>query len=269
MVAFPGCKINLGLYVTGRRPDGYHNLETCFYPVGWSDAVEVVPSDVFSLHLPGSDLPADENNTCTKAFRLMQQRHGIPAVEAWLLKSVPHGAGLGGGSADGAAMLKILNDQFQVGLDQTTLEAYALELGSDCPFFIMPSPRLATGKGELFSPVNLSLAGYGIRIIKPAASISTAEAYRHVIITSAQPPLREILEKHSPAEWKNQVFNAFEPYALQVIPQLTVLQKLLYDQGALFAGMTGSGSAMFGIFTTQPERTSVPDGCVQWVGVLS
>lgn len=269
MVAFPGCKINLGLYVTGRRPDGYHNLETCFYPVGWSDAVEVVPADEFSLQLPGSNLPADENNSCTKAFRLMQRKHNIPNVEAWLLKSVPHGAGLGGGSADGAAMLRLLNDLFQVGLDNPTLETYALELGSDCPFFIDPSPKLASGKGEIFSPVNLSLSGYGIRIIKPATSISTAEAYRHVTIDRPKPPLREILEKMTPAEWRGQLLNGFEPYAFNAIPEIAILQSMLYDQGALFAGMTGSGSALFGIFKGIPDLAAAPDGTIQWDGVLS
>jgi len=269
MVAFPGCKINLGLCVTGRRPDGYHDLETCFYPVGWSDAVEVVSSETYSLNIPGSDLPPDENNTCTKAYRLLKELYSIGPVDIWLLKAVPHGAGLGGGSADGAATLKLLNTHFQLGLDNHKLEELALRLGSDCPFFIESKPVLATGKGEIFEPVKLSLSGHHIRILKPAESIGTAEAYRNVSISKTQMPLREIMENVPLRDWKNHLINSFEPYAFQRIPALTGLRDQMYADGALFAGMTGSGSAMFGIFEEAPPTQVAQPGIISWTGTFS
>lgn len=269
MVAFPGCKINLGLYVTGKRPDGYHDIETCFYPVAWSDTIEVIPSKSYALHIPGSDLLPDDNNTCSKAFRLLEKKYGIGPVKAWLLKAVPHGAGLGGGSADGAAMLKLLNDTFHLGLETQTLEDLALQLGSDCPFFIRPAARLARGKGELFEDIRLSLKGYHIKIIKVAASINTAEAYRHVQIGAPDFPLREVLEHAPVSEWRGKLFNAFEPYAFSKIPELKAIVENLYQQGALFAGMSGSGSAVFGIFESEPKSTGDPETAMIWTGQLS
>ena len=268
MVAFPGCKINLGLYVTGKRADGYHNIETCFYHVPWSDAVEIVPSGSFRLHIPGSSLEPDEQNTCTKAFRLLESRFGIPPVEAWLLKSVPHGAGLGGGSADGAAMLGLLNAQFDLGLQPEQLEETALSLGSDCPFFIRPTPKLATGKGERFQPVDLSLKGYHIRIVKTPASISTAEAYRHVRIGTAAHDLRTTLEGPID-EWRHRLENVFEPYAFAQIPELPVIIRSMYDEGAVFAGMTGSGSAVFGLYDQEPPQRRYHPDYVVWSGELA
>lgn len=269
MVTFPGCKINLGLCVTGRRPDGYHDLETCFYPVNWSDAVEIIPSESFSLNIPNSDLAADDHNTCAKAYHLLKGLYNIGTVDIWLLKSVPHGAGLGGGSADGAATLKLLNTHFRLGLDTGKLAELALRLGSDCPFFIESKPVLATGKGEIFEPVNLTLSGHYIRIMKPAESIGTAEAYRNVSISRTKLPLRQIMEHIPVREWKNHIINSFEPFAFQRIPALTSLRDQLYAEGALFAGMTGSGSAMFGIFDKMPPATQTPPGVIIWTGELS
>ncbi|MEY3404676.1 MAG: hypothetical protein RL161_106 [Bacteroidota bacterium] len=268
MITFPGCKINLGLYVTERRPDGFHNLETCFYPVPWCDVLEAIPSVSYSLTVTGTDLPASGDNLVTKAHRLLQEKYGIGPVSTHLHKCLPHGAGLGGGSADGAYMLVLLNKLFKLGLDKTTLESLAIHLGSDCPFFIEPTPKLATGKGEIFSPVELSLKGKFIVLVKPSASISTAEAYRHVQLARPSGSLKEILEKSPVDQWKDLLFNSFEPYAFQQIPQLTEIKSKLYNHGALFAMMSGSGSAVYGLFREAVEIDGFPDDCVVWQGQL-
>lgn len=268
MVTFPGCKINLGLCVTGKRPDGYHDLETCFYPVNWCDSLEAIPSVSYSLQVSGADLPTGSDNICTKAWQLMHDRFGIPPVSAWLHKSIPHGAGLGGGSADGASMLQMLNGMFQLGQTIPELEALALTLGSDCPFFIDPKPRIATGKGELFSPVRLSLKGWHIAIIKPEGSISTGEAYRHVRIGQPSTPLRDALELHPVSEWREHLINAFEPHAFEAIPEIPRIIGQLYDTGAAYASMSGSGSAVFGLFIDLPVLPAFGKGCTVWTGEL-
>lgn len=268
MVTFPGCKINLGLCVTGKRPDGYHDLETCFYPVNWCDALEAIPASSYSLQVSGADISPGPDNICTKAWQLMHDRFGIPPVSAWLHKAIPHGAGLGGGSADGASMLLMLNTMFQLGQTIPQLEALALVLGSDCPFFVNPTPRIATGKGEVFSPVNLSLKGMEIVIVKPQGSISTGEAYRHVRIGQAPMPLREVLEQLPVSEWRNNLINSFEPHAVQVLPEISQIIDSLYESGAAFASMSGSGSAVFGIFHNKPVLPSFGATCTVWSGTL-
>lgn len=269
MVTFPGCKINLGLCVTGKRPDGYHDLETCFFPVNWCDALEAIPSSSYSLQVSGADISPGPDNICTKAWQLMHDRFGIPPVSAWLHKAIPHGAGLGGGSADGASMLLMLNTMFQLGQTIPQLEALALLLGSDCPFFIDPKPRIAAGKGEVFSSVKLSLKGMQIVIVKPQGSISTGEAYRHVRIGHPPMPLAEVLEKLPVSEWRNNLVNSFEPHAFQVLPEIPEIIHRLYETGAAYASMSGSGSAVFGLFDKPPELPSFSSGCTVWSVSLS
>jgi len=268
MIVFPGCKINLGLNVTGKRPDGYHDLETCFYPVKWCDALEAIPAASFNLHVSGANLSGGPDNICHKAWKLLHERNGVPPVEAWLHKAIPHGAGLGGGSSDGAAMLNMLNQLFSLGLGISELEALALELGSDCPFFIQPIPRLATGKGEVFSPVDLSLSGMTITLIKPEGSIPTGEAYRHVKIGPPPVPLKTVLETIPVEEWKGKLTNAFEPYAFSVIPELPGIISGLYEAGAAYASMSGSGSAVFGLFRKPVDVSDLAEGRTHWTGLL-
>ena len=268
MITFPGCKINLGLYVTEKRTDGYHNLETCFYAVPWTDILEAVQSENYRLDVSGSDIPVGEDNLCTRAFRMMVEKYHIPPVHAHLHKCLPHGAGLGGGSSDAASMLRLLNDLNNLGLTNVQLEETASALGSDCAFFINPTPKLATGRGDIFSDVNLSLNGKFITVIKPAESIATAEAYRHVKIGPAAVPVKEVLENYHVHEWKNLLFNAFEEYAFSKIALLPEIKNMLYQKGAAFALMSGSGSAVFGIFDNEPDLTGFPDNCTLWKGQL-
>ncbi len=269
MVTFPGCKINLGLCVTGKRSDGYHDLETCFYPVNWCDALEAIPASAYSLQVSGADLSGGPDNICYKAWQLMHDRYEVPPVSAWLHKAIPHGAGLGGGSSDGAAMLVMLNTLFGLGLETSELEALALTLGSDCPFFIDPKPRMATGKGEIFSPVALSLRGMTIVVVKPQGSISTGDAYRHVRIGPSPVPMRELLEQTPVREWRGKLINAFEPHAFRVLPEIPTIIDRLYDQGAEYASMSGSGSAVFGLFREPVEGMTFGGGCTVWPGLLA
>ena len=268
MVAFPGCKINLGLRVLSKRVDGYHDLETCFYPVSWSDALEIVPAQKWSLEVSGAVFPDNTVNICFKAWELMNQLYKIPPVACWLHKAVPHGAGLGGGSADGAAMLLLLNQYFQLNIATSTLETLAAKLGSDCPFFISPIPKIATGRGEIFSSTSLSLRGKFIVLVKPTASISTAEAYRNVKMERPKKSLKEILETTPINEWRTHLSNGFEEHAFKTIESLPRIQEKLYALGASFAAMSGSGSAMFGIFEAQPTINKEFEGLTVWSGKL-
>lgn len=268
MIVFPGCKINLGLYVTGKRPDGYHNLETCFYSVPWKDILEAVPAEEYKLDITGIELPSGGDNLCTKAYRILKDRYDIPPVLTHLHKVLPHGAGLGGGSSDGASMLLLLNKLFNLNLIKTELESLAGELGSDCPFFIDPSPKIATGRGELFSAVNVSLKGKIIVIVKPPQSVSTAEAYRNIKIGKPAIQIKEVLENVPLKDWRNNLFNAFEDYAFNQIPQLPEIKEQLYQKGSSFALMSGSGSAVFGLFEQQPDLSGFPANCHIWSGQL-
>lgn len=268
MIVFPGCKINLGLYVTEKRSDGYHNLETCFYAVPWNDILEAVPSAQYQLDITGIELPAGGENLCTRAFNLLKDQYNIDPVHAHLHKILPHGAGLGGGSSDGASMLLLLDKLFKLDLPLNILESLAGQLGSDCPFFINPSPKIATGRGEIFSSVNLSLKGKYIFIIKPPQSVSTAEAYRHIKIAQPEILVKDVLEKYPLNEWKNLLFNVFEDYAFSKIPELLQIKNLLYKNGASYALMSGSGSAVFGIFEEKPDITGIPTSYMIWSGQL-
>lgn len=268
MISFPGCKINLGLYVTEKRSDGYHNLETCFYPVPWKDILEAIPSSQYQLDITGIEIPTGGENLCTRAYQLLKDEFQIAPVHTHLHKILPHGAGLGGGSSDGAAMLVLLDKLFSLNLSKQKLELLASKLGSDCPFFINPAPKIASGRGEIFSPINLSLQDKFITIVKPPQSVSTADAYRHVKIGSALIPIKTILENHPIETWKNQLFNSFEDYAFSQIPALPKIKQHLYDKGAQFALMSGSGSAVFGIFEKETDLSGYPENCTVWSGQL-
>ncbi len=250
MICFPNCKINLGLYVTRRREDGYHDIETVFYPVQVCDALEIVPARQTQLHMSGFPVAgADNSNLVWKAYELLKGKHPgkIPGLDIFLHKAIPMGAGLGGGSADGAFMLRLLNDYCKLGLDNALLAAYALELGSDCPFFIYNTPQLATGRGERMEPINLDLSGYSIQLICPEVHVSTAKAFQMITPQSASFGLVQLTALPVP-EWKNQISNDFEGPVFVQHPELADIKKQLYDAGALYTAMSGSGSAIFGIF---------------------
>lgn len=252
MLSFPNCKINIGLYITNKRTDGYHDLETVFYPIrSFHDALEVMPAKEESrLNITGLDIDgSNTNNLVWKAYTLMHARFPakIPKLDIYLRKALPMGAGLGGGSADGSYMLKLLNDFCKLELSNEYLEKVALELGSDCPFFIKNSPCFAMGRGEKMYPSSLDLSKYSIQLICPELSISTKEAFSIITPRSASFDLRQLTEL--PIErWKDTIKNDFEHPVFQQHPILSTIKKELYKQGAIYASMSGSGSTIYGIF---------------------
>lgn len=251
MILFPNAKINLGLNIVSRRPDGYHNIETVFYPINVCDSLEIVPAAQGSestLQCYGRrvDCPM-EKNLVTKALRLLQNEFGIPEVEMHIVKNIPDGAGLGGGSSDASSALIILNDIFQLGLTPQQLAQRAATLGADCAFFIYNKPLMATGIGNVFSPVNVNLKGYYLLLVKPDVSVPTAAAYAQVHPAPSAEPIPDILAR--PVEqWRNALKNDFEDSVFAQYPQLLDIKENLYREGAVYASMSGSGSSMFGIF---------------------
>lgn len=269
MIFFPNAKINIGLNVVSVRPDGFRNLESCFYPVNWLDALEMVPAEELQFNLSGIPVPGDPStNLCLKAYHLLQADHGIPPVNMHLHKNIPIGAGLGGGSADAAFALRLLNELFNLGLGPEALENYARQLGSDCAFFIRNKPVFATGRGDEFRPVDLDLAGYSCLLVYPDLHITTAEAYGLVVPQKPQAPLLDLLQQDV-GSWRQQVRNDFEAALFPRYPQLARIKDQLYGAGALYAAMSGSGSTIFGLFP--PGTATYPDFPAHyrvWQGLL-
>jgi 4-diphosphocytidyl-2-C-methyl-D-erythritol kinase len=252
MIVFPNAKINLGLNIVSKRPDGYHNIETVFYPVDLCDALEIVPAKGAGTTFTLSGIPVDgnpENNLVMRAFHLLKQDYDLPAIDIYLYKHIPFGAGLGGGSADAAFMLKLLNDFAGLHLSVEQLETYAGKIGADCPFFIRNQPVFAEGIGNIFSPVTLSLDPYFLVLVKPDIHVSTQAAYANV---KPELPAQRITDSiQKPVEtWKNTLVNDFEASVFAQYPEIGKIKQLLYDNGAVYAGMSGSGSSVFGIFET-------------------
>ncbi len=253
MLSFPSVKINLGLYITERRADNYHTISSCFYPVPWNDVLEVVPSEQFEFIQTGLDIPGKkEDNLCVKAYHLLQSKYNFNPASVHLHKIIPMGAGLGGGSSDAAFTLKALNTLFKLGLSLPQLEEYAAQLGSDCAFFIQNRPVLAGGRGEIMEEVPLDLTGNHLYIVCPPIHISTAEAYKGVRPKAFQEDYRALL--YHPASWKASLHNQFEDTLFPLYPQLHEIKQDLYDKGAWYATMSGSGSSIIGLFTHEIEH---------------
>ncbi len=248
MLLFPNAKINLGLNVTEKRNDGFHNIETCFFPIGWSDALEIIETGHTGLSLTGLTVPGPpDENLCLRAFQLLRRDFHIHPVEIHLHKAIPTGAGLGGGSSDAAFTLLLLNEYFNLMLDETLLSMYAEELGSDCPFFIRNQPSMAYEKGQVLEPLALSLKGFHLYVVYPGIHVSTREAYSGIRPEKRDRPLKDILLNEAVENWKEQVVNDFEKSVFALHPELKTLKENLYKAGALYASMTGSGSAVFAI----------------------
>ena len=265
MVVFPKAKINIGLRIVEKRPDSLHNIETFFYPVAVADALEfVVHRDnrrEDSLRVTGmmeDDNP--DNNLVMKAVKLMRRSFDFPGIRIHLHKSIPVGAGLGGGSSDAAGMLRALNRYFSFGLNAEELRSIAGRLGSDVPFFIDCSPSFAEGTGNILSELPLDLANYHITILYPGINISTAEAYAACVPSQSGESLRELLSLPV-TEWSDRVVNDFEPVIASRYPLIESLKRSLYEAGALFASMSGSGSAVYGIFGQKPH---LPDDIAKY-----
>ena len=257
MLAFPNIKINLGLSITEKRPDGYHNLETVFYPVALEDALEIRTSSETEkkiiLHQYGMEIAGNpEDNLVAKAYSLLDKEFHLPPVEIHLYKHIPSGAGLGGGSSDAAFMLKLLNDHYQLGVSEEQLEVYAATLGADCAFFIRNAPTFAEGIGNIFSPIPLSLKGYQILIIKPDVFVSTREAFANIHPHHPEYSIKEAI-KRPVNEWKEILINDFEDSVFPQHPVIGEIKAELYKQGAVYASMSGSGSSVYGLF--EPEGT--------------
>lgn len=262
MILFPNAKINIGLNVVAKRSDGYHNLETIFYPVQLADALEMVESEETTFSSSGIKIDTvPENNLVYKAFSLLQKDYGLSPVKLHLHKVVPFGAGLGGGSSDAAFTLKMLNHYFCLNISLGKLEEYASRIGADCPFFIQNKPTFAYGIGDQFQPVNIDLSAFKIVIVKPAFSVSTPEAYRNIIPARSAFDLRNI-EQLPIEEWKTEIKNDFENSVFPQYPEIETLKNNLYEAGAVYASMSGSGSAVFGIFRHLPAdlETFLPQG---------
>ncbi|MFM2201936.1 MAG: hypothetical protein RL040_1136 [Bacteroidota bacterium] len=271
MIAFANAKINLGLFVTERRTDGFHNLESIFLPVSLCDVVEAIRTDAdgITFTTQGRTIDGDlETNLCVRAYRLLQRDFKLGGVEATMLKHVPIGAGLGGGSSDGAHMLKLLNTIFNLELSTEQLQSYSAQLGSDCPFFIDNQPCFVHGRGELLEPVDLQLKGQHVVIIHPGIHVSTAEAYRGITPRVASMDLRQLanVPKH---QWQQRVMNDFEETVCKNHPAIEEVIQTLLQQGAWYARMSGSGSAVFGFFDEPVELKSIdPSYFVYWGNVL-
>jgi 4-diphosphocytidyl-2-C-methyl-D-erythritol kinase len=250
MIAFPNCKINLGLNITSKRADGYHDLETIFFPVGLHDILEIVaaPHDNCNLNVTGISAGKTEDNLCIKAYRLLKKDHPqLPGINMHLHKSIPPGAGLGGGSADASFTLSLLNKKFNCGVSTWQLQVYALQLGSDCPFFIINTPCHAIGRGEILEPVSLPLSGYTVVLVNPGIRINTRETFRHIRPIVPEKMIKEIIRQ--PVEtWRDNLVNDFEPIVFKEYPQVADIKKELYNSGAVYASMSGSGSTMYGLF---------------------
>jgi 4-diphosphocytidyl-2-C-methyl-D-erythritol kinase len=251
MILFPNCKINLGLFVTGKRADGFHALESIFLPLELSDMLEVVhsPTPGLTWHQEGVAIAGE--NICVKAYHLMQQRYNIGGAEAILYKRIPTGAGLGGGSADGTFMLKALNDLFELNLGVTTLEELAAELGSDCPFFVQNKPSFVHGRGECIEPLETQVPKYHVVLVHPNIHVSTGKAFSLITPAPATFNLREF-GKLVEDEWQSKLVNHFEQPIAEVHPEIAFVVKELQKRGAFYAAMSGSGSAVYGLFKEEP-----------------
>jgi len=253
MLCFPNAKINIGLNIVSKRSDGYHNLETIFYPVPLTDILEfVVTEKSTNICVSGTDLNIPpEKNICIKAYQLLKEDYKLPNLEIYLHKIIPSGAGLGGGSADASFLLKSINQYFKLNIPEKKLIKYASKLGADCAFFLKNKAIFASGTGNVFENIKLDLKGYYIVIIKPDFSISTPEAFKNIIPKYPEISLKELIQ-FPVSEWKDKIINDFETGLFKTYPLLANLKQKLYDEGALYASMSGSGSTLYGIFKEKP-----------------
>jgi 4-diphosphocytidyl-2-C-methyl-D-erythritol kinase len=266
MQFFPNAKINIGLNITEKRSDGYHNLETIFYPIGLKDELFVDKSeritknktDCFLQEFGVEVTNNPERNLVIKALRLLQKEFDIQQVDIHLRKNIPLGAGLGGGSSDAAHMLIALNDLFDLKLTVNELEKYAVKIGADCPFFIKNTAVFATGIGNIFQPIDINLSGYYFVLVKPDVHVTTADAYSSIVPKKAEISLIETI-KQPVSAWRDLIFNDFEPVVFKKYPIIYEVKSTLYKMGAEFAIMSGSGSSVYGLFKELPESLKMFD----------
>lgn len=269
MISFPNAKINLGLHITAKRKDGYHDIETCMVPIPLTDALEmIISTKKTSFESSGLTIPGDpKENLILKAYQLLKKDFpSLPHVSIHLHKNIPMGAGLGGGSSDAAFALNLMNNLFDLILDDFFLEEYAAQLGSDCAFFIENKPKIAKGRGELLTPIDLDLAGTYLILINPGIHTGTKEAYAGVTPSTPKVKLEEILADKS--RWKEELVNDFEASISSNHPEIAAIKEKLYENGAYYAAMSGSGSSVFGLFEENPGSIDWEEGYFQFSSLL-
>jgi 4-diphosphocytidyl-2-C-methyl-D-erythritol kinase len=273
LICYPNAKINLGLHVVEKRADGFHNIETVFYPIGWCDVLELVIDETRTTGLQfthsGISIPGNAGeNLCERAYALIAQDYVLPAINAHLHKQVPIGAGLGGGSSDAAFFIRKLNELAELGLAWGELHHYARQLGADCSFFITNKPVIAEEKGDVYEALPLDLSNWNIVVVHPGIHVSTPDAYR--LVTPKKPAihLEEWMLKNPVAAWKENLINDFETSVFQKYPALKTLKEKMYDLGASYAAMSGSGSAVFGLFEKMPDVANHFSEMNYWAGKL-
>jgi len=269
MLQFSNSKINLGLYIVNKRDDGFHNIETIFYPINLKDAIEIVETDQ-NFAFTNSGIVVDsktEDNLIYKAYKLLKDNYNLPNVKIHLHKIIPFGAGLGGGSANAANTIILLNKMFDLKLTENQQIDYVKKLGSDCAFFIKNKPVYAFEKGDKFETIDLDLSDYKIVLIKPAFGINTKQAYSNVKIEKPNFELKQII-KLPINEWKTELFNNFEYNIFKLYPELNNLKQMFYDKGAIYASMSGSGSSVFGIFEKNLKIDFENKNYFMWQGNL-
>ena len=268
MISFPHCKINLGLNVVSKRPDGFHNIETCFYPVPLADILEIIPASEFAFTQSGIDVPGtQEENLCLRAYQLLAKDFAVGNVKMHLHKIIPMGAGLGGGSSDAAFTLRGLNTVFDLKISIEQQKRYASKIGSDCSFFVEDTPMIGTGRGEILSPISVHLTGHYLVLIKPEVHISTADAYSGMAPQKNEFSVEEILKLPLTA-WRGNLKNDFEKSIFEKYPLISRLKEKMYSLGAAYASMSGSGSSVFGIFEKPVDLKKDFSDCVYWSGEL-
>ena len=270
---FPIAKINIGLYVTRRREDGYHDLETIFYPIPLHDNLSISSlkmSDApYQLQTAGHKIEGNsEDNLIVKVYKQLAEEFDLPPLDIYLYKRIPMGAGLGGGSSDAAAMIKLLNETFDLGLSTADMERRVARLGADCAFFVQGKPTFATGIGDILTPIELSLSGMHLVLVKPDIFVSTKEAYGGIVPATPEHDLLEAI-KAPITEWRHTVSNDFEKNVFRLHPEIAAIKQTLYDMGAVYASMSGSGSTVFGLFQHAVEEAErVFDDCFVWQSKL-
>jgi 4-diphosphocytidyl-2-C-methyl-D-erythritol kinase len=270
MLVFPNAKINIGLNIVSKREDGFHNIETIFYPVKrLTDALEFIPSRGNSFSLSGIKIEGNPSeNLVLQAYSRLKEKFDLPDLSIHLHKYIPTGAGLGGGSADASFMLKALQQYFKLPLGIDELMGEASRLGSDCPFYISNEVSSATGRGEILRPVSIDLEGKTLVIIKPPFSVNTKEAYSEIIPATPLENLTDLI-KMPVKQWKDKIKNDFEPTVFQKFPELRLIKQSLYDLGALYASLSGSGSAIYAIFNTNPDIPKLSDSYFCWTSKIT
>lgn len=269
MIAFPHGKINLGLQVNSKRPDRYHELDTCFYPIPWTDILEIIPASEFSFTVSGIAIPGDQTeNLCIRAYELLKSDFDFRPVKIHLHKIIPTGAGLGGGSSDASFTLRLLNDMLDLGLSVSSLKEYAVKLGSDCAFFLEDGPKIASGRGDVLNEIKINLRGLQICIVLPPQRIATKDAYRWIQPKAHATNIQEVIENFPLSKWNELLVNDFESSIFNRYPEIKSIKDTLYQSGAIYSSMSGSGSAVYGLFESKINLENKFPGCTYWKGTL-